>query len=84
VQPALAGFHHKQITALCPSPPAKLNKTSIRANPLVFGLCGIYSSSLADELEYIYTFIGLFSVYINPLDRSENELVEIEAKTNLV
>jgi hypothetical protein len=42
------------MTAPGPSPPAKLIKTSIRANPLAFGLCGVCSSSLADELEYIY------------------------------
>jgi hypothetical protein len=43
-----------KIMAPGPSPPTKLVKTSIRPNRLEFGLYGVCSSSLADELEYIY------------------------------
>jgi hypothetical protein len=39
--------------APCPSPPAKMSKTPIRVNPLVYSLCGEKSSSIADELESI-------------------------------
>jgi hypothetical protein len=39
--------------APCPSPPAKVNKMPIRVSPLVYSLCGAYSSSKADELESI-------------------------------
>ncbi len=36
-------FHHRTNYATGPSPPAKLIKTSIRANPLAFGLSGVCS-----------------------------------------
>ena len=52
--PPLQAYVTKQIMTPHSSPPAKLIKTSIRANPLAFGLCGVCSSNLADELEYIY------------------------------
>ncbi len=66
-----------------PSPLGKLIKVPIMVNPLAIGLCGVNSSSTADELDSIYTrhclelkmnlhifqrrHNGLFSVYINPL-----------------
>jgi hypothetical protein len=33
--------------------PAKVSKMSIRANPLIYSICGKYISSIADELEHI-------------------------------
>jgi hypothetical protein len=48
--PPLQASITKQIMAAGPSPPAKLIKTSIRANPLAIGLCGACSSSLAVTL----------------------------------
>ncbi len=46
--------HHKTNMAARPFAPAKLSKTPTRVNPLAWGVCGICSSCVADELEYIY------------------------------
>jgi hypothetical protein len=55
-----------------PSPPAKLIKTSNRVNPLAIGLCGACSSSLADELEYIYkrNFLEFITEWVTHLAKT--------------
>jgi hypothetical protein len=54
------------------SPPVKLFKTSIRANPLSFGHCGACSSSLAEELEYIYrrNFLEFIKEWVTHLEKT--------------